>query len=264
MKLQKLVATSVLATLGLGLVAPQALALEEATFIKGNGTVTFEENDDPTHNGEDVEDPENPGTEVVPEPGEGENNNDKKGTLRVDFVSNLKFDKQKITTGKGEYFATPTNVVLKNEDNTPGETVQRGNFVNITDKRASDSATTAAKGWVLNAEMTKGFTSSVETGESVLKGANITFTNPFVNSTQDEVNYPTAFSSVVLQQGETMKMASADAGKGWGSYSIEYGRPEVDGQAATMGESVKLTVPAETPLLTTAYTAEITWTIAAL
>ena len=265
MKLQKFTCAAVLSALVLGAVAPTAFAAEEARSIPGKGTIQYTINDESENEGNEVIDPENPDEKVTVDPEEGGNNNDKKGELRVEFLSNLKFGEQKITTGAGEYFAEATNA-----KNKAGEDIQRGNFIQVTDQRADGTPA----GWVLKAEVTKAFTNK----DSVsLDGAQITYTLPFVNSTQKAVNFPVAEPSVTLEAGTGSKdMAKAELGKGWGAYAIEYGRPSLDAAGkvvedgsgevkSTMEEAVKLNVPANTPLdITTAYEAEITWTIAEL
>ncbi|MGO2265267.1 MAG: WxL domain-containing protein [Vagococcus salmoninarum] len=271
MKLQKFTCAAVLSALVLGAVGPTAFAVEEARSIDGKGTIQYIENDDSSNEGKEVVDPENPDEKLDIDKEEGENNNDKKGTLRVDFVSHLDFGAEnKISTGAGEFFATPTKGLNKAK-----EEVSRGNFIQVTDQRGD-----GIKGWTLSAEVTKPFTN---TAGDVLNGAQITYSNPFVNSDQeDKTNLPTPTSVVVLDTtGDTVSskvMLSADAAKkqGWGAYTIEYGRPSLDDQQvvvedgtgvvpATMGESVKLDVPANTPLnIATAYEATIVWTIAEL
>ena len=269
MKSQKLVCVAVLSALVLGAMGPTSLAAEEARSIKGKGTIQYIEDDDSDNEGNQVIDPENPEEKLDVDGEEGTNTNDKKGTLRVDFLSHLKFgDQNKITTKTGEYFASATN----GNKVVGGAPVKRGNFIQVTDKRGDGS-----KGWTLSAEVTKPFTN--EAG-AVLDGAELTYTLPFVNSTQKKENYPVAEPTVLLETtGATkssMKMAAAEDGKGWGAYTIEYGRPSLDNQGQvvedgtgsvkpTMEEAVKLTVPANSPLnIKTAYVAEITWTIAEL
>lgn len=266
MKLHTFTSVTLLSTLVLGaLVAPTTFAAEEARSITGKGTIQYTINDESENEGNEVIDPENPDDKVTVEPEEGSNNNNKKGELRVEFLSNLKFDEQKITTGVGEYFASPTNA-----KNKAGEDIQRGNFIQVTDQRAAG----APMGWKLSAEVTKAFTNKEEV---TLDGAQITYTLPFINSTQKAANFPVAESVVVLDASSGSKtMVSAEAAKGWGAYAIEYGRPSLDDAGkvvedgtgevkATMHKAVMLNVPANTPLdTTTQYEAEITWTIADL
>lgn len=267
MKLQKLTCVALLSALVLGSVASTAVAAEDAKTSDGKGTIQYKMNDESENEGNEVIDPENPEEEVTIEPEEGTNNNDKKGELRIEFVSNLKFGVQKVTTNAGEYFASATNGT-----NKAGQAVKRGNFIQVTDQRAAGTP----KGWKLSAEVTQPFTNS---DKKVLKGAEITYTQPFVNSSQEKENFPVATEAVTLgtTSGTTSAtMVAAAANKGWGAYAIEYGRPSLDAAGkvvedgtgatpATMDKAVKLNVPANTPLdITTPYEAVIKWTIAEL
>lgn len=267
MKLQKLTSTAILGALALSLAAPTVLA-GPAESLSGKGTIQYKENDESDDKDtENVTDPENPEEDLEIDEENGENNNDEKGTLRVDYLSHLKFGEQKVQTSAGEYFATPTIATVKET----GKEVKRGNFVNVTDQRASGTP----QGWTLTATVETPFTN--KDGE-ILKGAQITYSNPFVNAA-DTTSLPVAENLVVLETTgnvNTPKMASAVAGTGWGSYSIEYGRPSLDDQnnvvedgtgsvKETMSKSIKLNVPANTPLdITTPYEAKIVWTMAQL
>lgn len=244
-KLQKLAGTVLLTSLAFGMVAPQALAASNT--LDGKGTVTFEA--DTTITG--PVDPEEPGKEVTVDPEEGTTQTEQ-GTLSVDFVSAFKFGKNKInsTTEAGEYFATPTKV-KKGED-----LVDRGNYVQVTDKRAGS----AKQGWNLSAKMTQKFTSATK-GDEIAKST-ISLSNPFLNTTQADKADVVANSTVTIESDATSSpVASAPAGKGWGTYTVEYGTTEDE----KMAESVKLSIPASTPLEENdEYTAAITWTIANL
>lgn len=257
MKLQKLTSTVLLSALVLG-VASTALAADVSTETVGKGTIQYKENLDPVG----PTDPEIPGEVVTPKDDEEIIENTQQGNLQVNLVSNLKFGVVDLTTGKGTYFATPTNLVDKDDT-----AIERGNYVKVTDKRGDGTF----KGWNLTAKITKPFTQA--TSGSVLKGAEITFMNPWVESEQPEDKRPTApQAAFTLKSGtdaNTATALSAAATTGWGSHTVEYGRPANTGNnpitEATMGKSVQLDVPANTPLSTTeAYVAEITWTIASL
>lgn len=275
MKLQKFTSIALLSAMVLGVSAPIAFAADDATELSGKGTIQYKENDESDNKETDkVIDPENPDTLVTIDPEtEGGNNNDKKGSLRVDFVSHLKFGLQNITTSAGEYYASPTN-----GDAEDGEKVQRGNFIGVTDQRGDGKP----KGWTLSAKVTSPFKN---TDQVELKGAQISYSLPHIGSTQDQANFPTATPLVTLNTAgkdadgkdvASTVMASAAAGQGWGAYAIEYGRPSLDENnkvvedgtgvtPATMDKAVKLSVPANTPLdTTTEYQATITWTIAEL
>lgn len=245
MKLQKLAGSVLLASLALGMVAPQALAAGEE--LVGKGTVTFLEDKTITT----PTDPEEPGKEVVVDPGEGTTQTEQ-GPLSVDFVSVLKFGERTLTpsANAGVYEAKPTTVKKDGVD------TERGNFVQVTDKRTG----AAKQGWKLSAAMTKKFTSA--TTQDEIAAATISFANPFLNSTQADKGDIHADATVLLESdGSSAPVANAAAGKGWGTYTVEYGTST----DANMDKSVVLTVPASTPLsVDEEYTADITWTIANL
>lgn len=244
MKAQNIVSTAVLGIFAVALVGPTVLAAEPGETLDGRGTVTFLE--DTTITG--PTDPENPGEPVIVDPGEGTEQTDQ-GPLSVDFVSVLKFGENPLTPSAiaTEYFASPTTV------NAAGTDVPRGNYVQVTDKRAG----TSKLGWKLTAAMTTPFTST--TANHVINAAQISFVNPFLNSTQTDLANINVEPTVVLESDASVAdVADAPVNNGWGTYTLAYGKTGTD-----IGESVKLTVPASTPLeVDDEYVATITWTIA--
>lgn len=245
MKLQKLAGSVLLASLALGMVAPQAFAAGES--LPGKGTVTFKEDTSFTK----PTDPEDPGKEVEVDPEEG-TKQEEQGPLSVDFVSVLKFGERTLTpsANAGVYEASATTVTKD------GTKVERGNYVQVTDKRTG----AAKQGWELSAAITKKFTS--ETTNDEIAAATISFANPFLNSTQaDKGDIHTDATVILESDGASAPVANAAKGKGWGTYTVEYGTSA----EANMDTSVVLTVPASTPLsVDEEYTADITWTIANL
>lgn len=244
MKARKLVGTVLLSALTFGLAIPNVLAAGES--LPGRGTVTFEEDDTITK----PTDPEEPGKPVVVDPEEGTEQTEQ-GPLSVDFVSVLKFGSNKLTPNAArEYYATPTAVT------NAGAAVTRGNYVQVTDKRTG----TSKQGWKLSAAITTPFTNTVT--NHVIDTASIAFSNPFVNSTQADVADVTANGALLLTSDGTVdEVATAPVDKGWGTYTIAYGKTE----DTNIGTSVKLTVPTATPLdIDDPYVATITWTVANL
>ncbi len=226
--------------LSISLFTHSALAEEKAA--EGIGTINF--NDDlslvaPI-------DPEDPAKFVAVEPIEGVEQ-EEQGSLSVNYISNFKFDVQKIKpfTEEANYYASPT-MVNKNGMNT-----QRGNYIQVTDRRTGGTK----KGWTLNAKMTKPFTTAEG---AVLTAAKITLLNPFVNSVQSDVENVIATENVELTLNNEAKIVQAEAGNGWGTYTFEYGKTTDN----KMDKSVKLSVPAATRIYEEKYMAEITWTIA--
>ncbi|MEG0733219.1 MAG: WxL domain-containing protein [Vagococcus sp.] len=261
MKATKLITTAAVATLGLTLLAPTVLAEGgDAKKLTGNGSITYEE-DTSTNPPVDPEIPTDPVDPIGPTNPDG-------GALSVDMVPNLKFtdDKgqnAKISTQQGHYQAAAAKT-----KNKKGDDVKRGNWVQITDKRALKDNKTA--GWELKANMTQQFKNA---DGGVLKGATIDFTNPAVTTDIENgfgagnptgvIPGITATPTVQLSEtGGAKSMAKAAAGSGFGTYMIQYGRSdEFNGGTDTSANSIKLTVPANTPLAASEYTAKITWTI---
>ncbi len=256
MKSTKLMTSAAIAVLGLTLLAPSVLAADHS--LTGNADITYKKDVTPNP----PTDPEIP-TDPVDPPGVIDPVG---GDLTIDFVGNLHFGEQQITTNKGEYFANEART-----KNGKGEDIVRGNWVQVTDKRGVSETTGLPLGWEVRAELTQQFTS----GSSILKGATLTYSNPVVTSadnvsgTIDGIN---AETGVVLEYkdggGASEKMFSADKDKGFGKYFVQYGREAGFGNVTeddkTSDESIKLTVPANTPLSESTYNAKITWTIAEL
>lgn len=265
MKSTKLVTTLALSSLALLLAAPSVLAENEAAkSLKGNGYIEYIKDDSPNP----PTDPEKPDP-VDPQPPVGPVNPNK-GDLSIDMVTDLNFKgdgeggKAKITTNQGVYRAAAVN------GKSNGQDITRGNWVQITDKRPLVKDTPA--GWTVTAELTKQFTNP---DEGTLKGATIDYTNPLVTSKEVDgsaSNIVTTDIQSLSQKlefgGGSKEMAKAEAGKGWGTYYVQYGRASGFGgltdETETASKSVILTVPANTPLAAEKYAAEITWTIAEL
>lgn len=255
MKASKLVTTTALLGLGLTLAAPSVLAAPGAVDAKnvvGEGTIKYIEDTGK----EGTTDPEKPDPDKPVKPGDG-NENENEGALRIDFVSNLRFgDKNKVTTKKGEYFAEATTITLDD-----GTDELRGNYVQVTDKRSSDNR---GNGWALSAKMTKQFSNA----EGTLNGATLTydhgFVNTFLNDTKTAVDVKDP-ATEILALDNSVEFIKADKDTGWGTYTLEFGRP-ITGENKltedTSAKGVKLTVPANTPLSTkNVYQSEILWTI---
>lgn len=266
MKATKLVTTAAIATLGLTLLAPSALAAGEVWT--GAGDITFSE-DTGTKN---PTDPEKPG-EIDP-PGKV---NPTGGPFAINVVSDLHFKGDntdgtaKITTNKGEFWAS------KPVGTGEGKELERGNWVQVTDMRSVDK--NGPKGWKLSAALTKQFANESDDTQKI-EGATITYSNPVVTAEKDPEPRPdlltgsnpvfTAGADKVLEFNEngspSVEMATAKSGSGFGTYYLQFGRSStIQGVTEdTTASSVKLTVPANTPVAAKKYTAEITWTLADL
>ena len=280
MKATKLITATAVATLGLTLLAPSALAAptqpNDAKALIGSGDITFTEDSGRKTDPGDPEtvDPLDPEKPIGPINPTG-------GPLRIDFLTDLHFKGEVteagkegqalITTNKGEYNAASAQPVLKD-----GKTIKRGNYVQVSDYRsAGDDG--QAKGWKLSAKMTKQFTD--KDAKSVLNGSTISYANPVVTFKDDEgpirknlAEDKTKFEATAAvadkalafyEKGASTEMLTAHKGNGFGTYYLQFGRSEeFDGaKVDSSANSVKLTVPANTPMKATSYVGEITWTL---
>lgn len=260
--MKKIMTTAVLTAFAGVLIAPTVLAAPEA--LTGEGTITYEQ-DNSTTGPKDPEKPTDPVDPVGPTNPDG-------GPLAVDYLSNLKFKgtnangSAAIGTAQGLYYADEVTTKVTGT----ADDIKRGNWVQVTDKRALGTTGKPA-GWTLSATLSKQFTS---TNGNVLNGATITYANPFVNTNAEAnisngtIDGVTANNNITLSLNNSAEMVAAADEKGWGTYTVEYGRPAgvagLDDTTKTSDKSILLTVPANTPLAAETYTAEITWTIAEL
>lgn len=247
MKKATMITTFAALTLGMVGLNTTVLAAEgNAKTTNGEGTIKYKSDTKPV----DPVDPEKPVDPV--DPGEGGGNTDE-GDLRVDFVSHLRFGEKDITSSEGIYMAAPTTVTNK----ATKEKSERGNYVQVTDKRAVKDG--KSKGWTLQAKLNQQFQTT--DAKNKLTGSTLTYMNPYLGSVKNEVL--NVEKSVLLTEGNGyQKFVDAKAGQGWGTYTLEFGRPAVEAKEATMDKSIQLNVPANTPLSTEEYKAQITWTIA--
>lgn len=250
MKYTKLISTTVLGAMALGMATP-ALAAPQATdpkVVTSDGKINFIEDDSP----EGVIDPENPGENITPDPGEGVTPG-LPGPLQIVFISNLDFGTQKATLNGGQYQASATTATDKD-----GVAIERGNFVQVADKRFTAEP---GQGWTLSAQLTKQFTEQGGTRE--LNGSTINYTNPNIVRSDNQLDseMPTAAGAEqkVTTEGST-NMMNAASGQGFGNWAVEYGNT-TDG---TQASSVILDVPSRVAMTAKQYDAEITWTLAEL
>lgn len=166
----------------------------------GNGSIRLE-----GEYGKDIHDPENPGTIV--DPGESPSTD---GLLRIEFVPQLNFWNNQISSEDQTYSA---NAQLFHSDTGP-----RGNFIQVSDYRGTGS------GWTLQLKQETQFTNE-NTENKELTGAMISFDRSWVNSTFDLSKAPTVSKDVIRIEniGHTYNLATAENGKGEGTWSIEFG-----------------------------------------
>ncbi|WP_314060616.1 WxL domain-containing protein [uncultured Vagococcus sp.] len=270
MKIQQVLTTVTIASLGLVLLAPNALA---ATGVVGGnlpsaGTVTVKEGE--AGGGEDKKDPEDPDKEVETDPGEVTENPDT-GSLIIQAVSNLRFGEIKTGVTAQTPFAKPTMIKPVDDSGVAGTAVERGNYIQWADIRGGETNF----GYTLSAALTQQF---VNDADAELTASTISFNNGMMNSSATYANWgnldKTAF--VLSEEGGSQNVVTADKDtkKGKGEYFVEFGQsaawdtanhPGTGGQANTAANSVQLTVPKATAstMAVGDYEGIVTWTLAA-
>lgn len=196
-------------------------------------------------------DPEKPG-ETIPEgeiPDVKPNPNPNMGPLEITHAPELQF---------GEVETSNKDVTKYAEANEYGDET-RGAILQFGDLR------TEAYGYTVTATMTQQFIQ--DTNE--LKGATITFTNPHAATKEGATGVrPTIEDSFELVKGEAATVATADKAnlkEGKGMWVVEYGSSTNVGEGDTTGESVQLTIPANTAssMAGGTYVSDIEWAITA-
>ncbi|WP_445449204.1 WxL domain-containing protein [Enterococcus lactis] len=190
--------------------------------------ITFTgDNSDPV-NPVDSDDPDNPVNPVDPDDPDNHGTGDN-GPLSIDYVSNITFGTQDIST---------TSQVYNAENAEP--------HVQITDKRGVEG------GWTLTAAATK----FVASDNSELKGAELSFKNGVAETTSDNTSKAPVTSDLIFDNTEAKTVMTADSLKGQGTW--------LDVFKGTEGNNtnVQLSVPSGSAQAKE-YTSTITWTLTA-
>ncbi|MBO0471765.1 WxL domain-containing protein [Enterococcus sp. DIV0242_7C1] len=174
-------------------------ARAEAESFGGTGNVQFEASLEPPQ----VIDPEKPGKPVDPGPSPSTD-----GYLRIDFVPKFNFGRNKLSEKDQTY---PVNAQLFH-----GETNARGNYIQVTDSRATGD------GWTIQVRQETAFTSNTN---ETLKGAYISLDKAWANSTIDKQYAPSLQTDVIKldKVGTTYNLATAGKNQGYGTWAIEFG-----------------------------------------
>lgn len=242
------------------------LSVSPTLFAKeATGNVTVESPSTPPV------DPENPGTNVKPDPSPSS-----EGPLRIDYVSALDFGYAKIDK-TGRVYDARAQLFY---DDTPA----RGSYIQITDARK------IRNGWTLYATQENQFisTDNKAAKHPELLGAKLSFTNGWANATHSasDVNIaPKVETAISLEPGVQTKIATAEKGQGEGVWTIEFGaseessnhqkttlypltdqegKPVMDSnfnKQAYGNTAVSLSVPDSTTIYPVEYQTVITWTI---
>lgn len=215
--------------------------------VNTTGDVTFKEDTDPV----DPLDPTDPEKPVDPlDPLDPTN-----GPLSLDYASSFHFGEQKISAKDETYYAA-FDKVKGSED---GQTVDKPNWVQVTDKRGTNA------GWKLQVQQGLQLTTGKEANVKELKGAIISLANPNVKTTPDnKAAAPTANSTITLVPGTQSEdgvvpgaaqdVMSAQKDQGMGTWVDGFG------DETTGNQSITLSVPgASEKVKDGKYTTELTW-----
>ncbi len=234
---------------------------ENGQTIQGKGTIEYEKHDWETK----PLDPEKPENEVELSGEYGKTT----GPLRLDVIPTLNFGQVAISSEDKTYHV---NAQLF-KDETPA----RGNYVQVTDTRGT------LAGWQLAVKQEKQFVSQ-DDEKAELKGAILSFDKQWANSTFD-ANYAPKIAKDTIkidQMGTTYPVATAEVGKGSGTWTIEFGSSEATlkevlnadktpvtdpisgGKPMYKNQAITLFVPGKTKKEPKKYQTVLTWTISEL
>lgn len=215
--------------------------------VNTTGDVTFKEDTDPV-NPVDPVDPDNPVDPVNPV-------NPTNGPLSLDYASSFHFGEQKISAKDETYYAA-FDKIKGSED---GQTVDKPNWVQVTDKRGTNA------GWKLQVQQGLQLTTGKDENAKELKGAVISLSNPNVKTTSDnKAAAPTANGTITLVPGTkgedgvvpgaAQDVMTAASDQGMGTWVDAFG------DETTGNQSIALSVPgASEKVKDGKYTTELTW-----
>lgn len=185
-----------------------------------------------------------PGKPTNPTNPTGTATNGTTGPLSLDYASSFTFGEAMISADDAKYYAKPQ--VFSQDD---GKTVDRPNFVQVTDKRGT------FEGWTLKVKQEKQF-SVKDDDTKELTGAQLKFLNGNVTSTIDQQYAPTGQKEITLVPGsaEVAPLAAAKD-QGMGTWIYRFGDEQ------TMAKSIELAVPGTSPKMAKEYVTELTWTL---
>lgn len=235
-KTLKITALGLVTILGVSGTSYTAFAADGGSTTS-KGDVTFEKNLEPST-------PQDPDTNNPVEPTDPEVTPPTSGPLSIDYISTLHFGTQKISGNDEVYYAQ----MDKLKDTKTGETVEKPNYVQVTDNRGSNA------GWKLTVVQDGQF----KNGESELKGATLQFKSPTMKSSKkSDANTPAASEMTLNPDGKTSVDAiTAKANQGMGTWFDTFG---TDVEAAA--KSISLSVPGDTAKTEGKYSTSLTWTL---
>lgn len=247
MKINQLLMTGLVLMSSGSLMNLSSVAYAADSSVNTTSDVTFKEDTDPVDPVDPV-DPDNPVDPVDPV-------NPTKGPLSIDYASSFHFGEQKISAKDETYYA-----VFDKVKGTAGTTVDKPNWVQVTDKRGTNA------GWKLQVQQGLQLTTGADATAKELKGAQITLTNATLKTTSDNKATSPAVSSKItlapgtkaddgtVQPGAAQDVMTATTNQGMGTWIDSFG------DDSTGNQSISLNVPgASEKVKDGKYTTELTW-----
>lgn len=249
MKTTRLISSTLLASTLLLTGAVAISAAEGEDSVNTNAKIEFTTEDE--NGGGGPVDPEDPDKPVTPG-GEGGST---KGPLRITYVPNLSFGKQKVSGSTKTYNAVASKVE-KNED---GLVVDGRHFVQVADERGEETPS----GWNLTVQRDE-FKQN-ENG-LILTGAKLNFAKDKEFDYTNEGSKDITRADVEVKNGEASLVMNAPKETGDFFNSTAYGKTDgVTGEGTEESpkttDGVQLTVPGGS-MKAGEYTSTLTWTLA--
>ena len=202
-------------------------------------------------------DPENPDEIIDPFPEGGGTN----GPLSIDFVSDLDFGEQKVSSQDETYYALPQKTWAAGQDKVNEEPAgpEKPNFVQVTDSRGLET------GWELTVQQNGQLKTS---DDKVLTGAELIFRNanivtnaesgkPILGGEADTSSSIAGATKLTINtDGSKVSVMKAEDGKGAGTFLTVFGN------TSTKDSSIELFVPkGTTKYAGKDYKTTLTWTL---
>ena len=224
---------------------PSTVFAADVEDVISDGKVTFKVDQSKTapKNPLDPNDAK-PGTPLDPNNPSGKPATGTSGPLSLDFASSLSFGEALISTDDAKYYAKPQAFTQAD-----GQTVDRPNFIQITDKRGT------FEGWTLKVKQEKQFAIKDDASKELI-GAQLKFLNANLISSTEKQYAPTSQASFELIPGSA-QIAPVTAAKdqGMGTWVYRFGDEQ------QMAKSIELSVPGETPKMAKEYVTSLTWSL---
>lgn len=253
----KLCGAALLAVVGVALVVPNNTKADDGVGLEGGAEIEFTETSSTTP-------PTNPPGGSNSGPISGTSGTSDAGTFGISYVTGLDFGKHENMTKTGIDTYWAKKWVATNND---GKTIENAHFVNFNDSRQQKG-----HAYVIQAKLTKEFSSTLENGDDVkLNGVSLTYNNPslIANGETAESLAPTAGlkpGAVVTKDAQTIMLDNsnpADEEIGFGYFTLMFGQYALGDADGGAGKSISLTIPKadNRTVYNTKYQGGVTWTM---